>query len=139
MTPFTPEELYADFARDATPQAILDTDIENLASDIADMLVENASPDGYQQTPDGEIDYLAIAVQVKQVADIELARASKFTHGGARPGSGRPSVRAGKPQGKTPHGTIRLTDDQAAIARQLGNGNLSEGIRVALEMAAKSL
>ena len=30
MTPFTPEELYADFARDATPQAILDTDIENL-------------------------------------------------------------------------------------------------------------
>jgi hypothetical protein len=47
-------------------------------------------------------------------------------HGGARQGAGRPAGREGAPV------TVYLPADLAAIAQTLGNGNASEGIRIAL-------
>lgn len=52
--------------------------------------------------------------------------------GGRRPGSGRPSVS----EGTTHHGGVRLTPQHVETARRLGDGNLSAGIRKALDLAA---
>lgn len=45
---------------------------------------------------------------------------------GRKPGNRRPAVRAS---------AVKLSDDERAIAETLGDGNLSEGIRIALHKA----
>jgi len=54
----------------------------------------------------------------------------KSMHGGKRKGSGRVQ-QFGKAR------PVRLTAAQIRIAKQLGDGNVSAGIRVALEIAAR--
>lgn len=56
---------------------------------------------------------------------------TKSTHGGKRKGSGRTlEFRAAR--------SVRLTEEHIRIAQQLGDGDVSAGIRFALEMAAKN-
>jgi len=50
------------------------------------------------------------------------------------PGAGRPSVIAG-PDGKTELIAIRLAPWHIATAKRLGNGNISEGVREAIDQA----
>lgn len=56
------------------------------------------------------------------------------THGGRRQGAGRPTGSA-KPESRGLQVNVRLTDDEFAKALALGNGNASEGIRLALKRA----
>jgi len=57
------------------------------------------------------------------------------THGGARPGAGR-KLGNGKPDAKSALLVCKVTTDEKDFARQLGNGNASEGVRRALALAA---
>ena len=50
------------------------------------------------------------------------------THGGYRPGSGRKPI-ADRTEAKS----VKLTPDQWEKARQIGSGNMAEGIRKALD------
>lgn len=60
----------------------------------------------------------------------------KTTHGGPRPGAGRkPGWR--KPDARRRMTCIKLTEAEHEAAIQLGNGNVSAGIRLALAMATK--
>ena len=59
---------------------------------------------------------------------------AKRGRGGARPGSGP------KPQGPLPLNvpvSIRMTSEDVALARRLGNGIVGAGIRLALDEAAQ--
>ena len=57
------------------------------------------------------------------------------THGGARPGAGR-KLGYEKPGAKRALLVCKVTADEKDFARQLGNGNVSEGVRRALALAA---
>jgi hypothetical protein len=57
---------------------------------------------------------------------------TKPTHGGARPGAGRPPI-----TGATLV-RVLLNPDQVATAIELGDGNKSAGIRAALYLAGQS-
>jgi len=53
----------------------------------------------------------------------------KESRGGPREGAGRPRFEAEEQKRRN----ISLSDRLAAMAREIGNGNISEGIRKALE------
>ena len=57
------------------------------------------------------------------------------THGGARPGAGR-KLGYRSPDAKRVMIVVKVTADEKEFARQLGNGNASEGVRRALALAA---
>ena len=52
----------------------------------------------------------------------------KPTHGGERPGAGRPTI-----PGLVRQTTATLDEDTRERARKIGNGNISEGIRIAVQ------
>ena len=52
----------------------------------------------------------------------------KGKHGGARPGSGRPKI-----EDKLPTRSIKLGKEHAEKAKAIGGGNMSKGIRIALD------
>ena len=60
---------------------------------------------------------------------------NKAGHGGARPGAGRKPKSA---TGPAPRRQVTLDDETLAILRELGDGNVSEGIRVAARIAAEA-
>jgi hypothetical protein len=51
------------------------------------------------------------------------------TKGGARDGPGRPRVRGTKPEKKS----VKLSREHWERAREIGNGNMAEGLRRALD------
>lgn len=55
---------------------------------------------------------------------------TKIEHGGARPGAGRPK----QADGTTKDRRVSLDDHTVAIMRQIGDGNLSKGIRKAADL-----
>jgi len=61
---------------------------------------------------------------------------SDKTHGGARPGAGRKTGDQGPATTKRTRRLVLLSDEELAIARRLGDGNASYGIRRALYAAA---
>jgi len=54
---------------------------------------------------------------------------SQKNRGGAREGAGRPHVPGTKPQMKS----VKLSREHWELAREIGGGNMAEGIRRALE------
>lgn len=57
------------------------------------------------------------------------------THGGARAGAGR-KLGYQKPEAKRELLVVKVTADEKDLARKLGDGNASEGVRRALALAA---
>ncbi len=53
------------------------------------------------------------------------------THGGARPGAGLPKIEGGK------RVLVTLTPKNVETAKSLGGGNVSKGIRAALDKVKK--
>jgi len=53
----------------------------------------------------------------------------KSNHGGAREGAGRPEIPGTKPEMKS----VKLSREHWEKAREIGNGNMAKGIRIALD------
>jgi hypothetical protein len=64
---------------------------------------------------------------------------AKSGRGGARPGAGRPSVAGTTGTGPSTLVAARLTSDQLATAKRLGDGNPGKGIRIALDVVDSRL
>ena len=63
----------------------------------------------------------------KTIANVKVMH----THGGARPGAGLPKIEGGK------RVLVILTIKNVETAKSLGNGNVSKGVRFALDKAKK--
>lgn len=57
------------------------------------------------------------------------------THGGPRPGAGRPLGSRDPSAAHRKRRMVLLSDEEYAQAKALGDGNLSAGLRVALDLA----
>lgn len=61
---------------------------------------------------------------------------TKGEHGGARTGAGRKPITAGGP---VPRRQVTFDDETKDLLKAIGNGNVSEGIRIAARIAAEAL
>jgi hypothetical protein len=68
-----------------------------------------------------------------------VTKIAKSGRGGARPGAGRPSVAGTTGTGPSTLVAARLTSDQLATAKRLGDGNPGKGIRIALDVVDSRL
>ena len=80
MTPFTPEELYADFAANLMAADVLDMDPDDLVEHCEGELVEGAASDGYPVNDNGTIDFVTIAGIVRSQAEAVDAAGKTPTH-----------------------------------------------------------